>query len=204
MNNTEELVTSNIILQGEFDPVKFDKLFFVKNDVFNEQEFDDNSLFSKNVVRISTEDFIINISKKQIVISFRKRDIDRNKISKLILSFIIENKFSIAFNQKWFKVIEDINSVTKQKFYPLHSNYLNEYFNVEDAAFGYYASKNIDDGRFRIDIKPATLKSIVGDNELNVMSFDFSYYFEVIRHDFNANNKLDLLDNESENLMKNF
>ena len=38
MKKTEELVSSNIALQGEFDPVKFDKLFFIKNDVFAEAD----------------------------------------------------------------------------------------------------------------------------------------------------------------------
>ena len=42
MKKTEELVSSNIALQGEFDPVKFDKLFFIKNDVFAEEDFEEN------------------------------------------------------------------------------------------------------------------------------------------------------------------
>ena len=68
MKKTEELVSSNIILQGEFEPMKFDKLFFIKNDVFLEEDFEENSLFSKNAVSISTKEFLINITKKQIVI----------------------------------------------------------------------------------------------------------------------------------------
>ncbi len=136
MKNTEERVSSNDILQGEFEPIKYDKLFFIKNHVFLEDDFEDNSMFSKNAARISTKDFVLNISKKQINIIFKSNNIDQSKVSKIVESINKENRIEIFFNQKWFKTIDDISEITRSHFYPTNSDFLNEYFNAEDSAFG--------------------------------------------------------------------
>ena len=205
MKKTEELVSSNIALQGEFDPVKFDKLFFIKNDVFAEEDFEENSLFSKNAVSISTKEFLINITKKQIVIILKNNIVNIEKISKIITT--LKNNYyflMISFNQKWFKLNENINELTRTNFYPSKSSYLNEYFKNEDSAFGYYASKNLDNGRFKVDIKPITLVSVVEKKELDVLSFDFSFHLDKINDTFNPNQSLIKLGEESEKLIKSF
>ncbi len=69
---------------------------------------------------------------------------------------------------------------------------------------GYYASKKIDGGRFKIDIKPAVLKSLIGEDNLNILSFDFSYYFENVDDKFDTSSNLEILHRESESIIKNF
>ena len=204
MKKTEELVSSNIALQGEFDPVKFDKLFFIKNDVFAEEDFEENSLFSKNAVRISTKDFLINISKKQLIIILKNNATNVDKISKIMTTLRNHYSFMISFNQKWFKSDDNVTELTKKKFYPSNSEYLNEYFNTEDSAFGYYASKNLDYGRFKVDIKPITLLSVVEKSELTVLSFDFTFYIEKLKEEFDPKEILITLKEESEKIITKF
>lgn len=204
MKKTEELVSSNIALQGEFDPVKFDKLFFIKNNVFDEEDFEENSLFSKNAVRISTKDFLINISKKQLIIILKNNVTNIDEISKIITTLKNYNNFTISFNQKWFKLDDNITELTKKKFFPSNSEFINEYFKTEDSAFGYYASKNLNDGRFKADIKPITLLSVVEKNELTVLSFDFSFYFEKFGDEFDPKEILLNLKEESEKIITKF
>lgn len=204
MDTREDLVSSSIVLQGVFDPVKFDKLYFIKNNIFNEGDFEENSLFSQNVVRISTKDLIINVSKKQISLIFKNNQIDKDKIATIISKLKIDYNFTITFLQKWFKSYDQISIITREKFFPSNSKFLNEYFNEDNSAFGYYASKDIDKGRFKIDIKPTVLKSLIGKDDLNVLCFDFNFYFKNIDDEFNAIEKIDLISKESENIIKNF
>ena len=81
-------------------------------------------------MRISTKDFLINISKKQLIIILKNNATNVDKISKIITTLRNHYSFMISFNQKWFKSDDNVTELTKKKFYPSNSEYLNEYFNT--------------------------------------------------------------------------
>ncbi|MCD8443185.1 hypothetical protein LNI88_11320 [Tenacibaculum dicentrarchi] len=176
----KKFIESNIVLLGNFKPTVFDKLFFIKNNLISEEDFSESSVFTPKFSRIESSDLIIIIESNKIVLVSRTNKSDLLK--SISLNIINENSTSlniIGFNFKWFILLEEIPKYTKSKFFSPTNESLNNHFNDDNTAYGYYISSDFKNSRMKLDIKPNILKEINNDKEQNILSFDFNFHIEI-------------------------
>lgn len=184
----KEFIESNIVILGEFQPAKFDKLFFVKNNLIAEEDFLDGTIITSSLVKITTKKLIINIVQNQIIL------VNKSKTQSILLKQISENIISesnstitaVGFNFKWFLFMDDVKSHTKSKFYSTSNTVLNKHFDSTDTAYGFYVSKDFLNSRMKLDVKPKSLKEINSANSRMILSFDFNFHID------NSSNKDDI------------
>lgn len=188
----KEFIQSSIVILGDFNPVNYDKLFFIKNDLISEEEFLESSIFTPKFSRINTNNLVINIELNKVII-FNSTDVE-NKLLKNTAKKIIEVPNSkvniIGFNFRWFLLIDDIYNFTKKHFYLQDNNILNKHFNSKNTAYGYYISDDILDSRLKLEIKPSILQEVRTNKSQNILSFDFNFHIEKVQ-DNTIENSLD-------------
>jgi len=174
----QEFLESNIVLLGKFSPSKYDKLFFIKNELIKEEKFSEKSIFTPEFSNIITDKLLINVRSNQLLIVNRLDG--KIKKSNKIAKIIFENNSEIdavGFNFKYFIFSDnEIKEHTKKVFYPINSEILNKTFDTKDSAFGYYASKKFLNSRMKLDIKPVLVRNIKDDVSLKTLSFDFNFH----------------------------
>lgn len=174
-------IEKNIVILGNFKPSKYDKLFFIKNDLIKEVDFLENSLFMTEISIIETINFGINVTQQQIVISAKNPTIVNNiqSIASAIIKDDSNSINAIGYNFKWFIFVEsELNELTKKLFYTTNNNVINKYFNTDDTVYGYYVSKDYDYSRLKLDIKPILVQKIDTSEKSKVLNFDFNFHIE--------------------------
>jgi len=175
------LIEKNIVILGAFKPTKFDKLFFIKNNLANENDFTEKSIFISDFSLIDTNEYAVNITHNSIVINTKNENIN-NTIQK-IASFIILNSdtniTAIGYNLKWFLFLQrEISDITKELFFANNNTTINKFFNSIDTAYGYYVSRDYEYSRLKLDIKPSLIQKIDTNEKLKVLNFDFNFHIE--------------------------
>ena len=179
-----DLKIKNIVLVGSFNPSAFDKLFFVKNNIFKEEEILPNSIFSFDGVQLITNDFNIVIVLNQLIISSQHPDKKDDKINDVLLKIVlvssIKNITASGINFHWTIVCEEkesIEEITKSNFYNENNKLLSTFFNTQDSKYGIYASKNINLARMRFDVKP--IKALENSTHKHALNFSFNFHYDV-------------------------
>jgi len=175
------LIARNIVAVGTFIPSKFDKFFFIKNNVFKENELED-SIFSEHFIQIRTDTVIILISSSNL--SITSKDLEDPKHADFVLEKIIENSdihcTAIGINFDYFMYMGNnkLEEVSKKYFYQKNT-LVDSFFNVEDAAFGFYVSKDFKQARLKLDIKPQLVYDTFESKQKNVLSFEFNFHSDL-------------------------
>ncbi len=174
-------IEKNIVILGNFKPSKYDKLFFIKNDLIKEVDFLENSMFMTEISIIETNNFVINVTQQQIVISAKNPN-EETTIQNIASAIIIDDNnyiTAIGYNFKWFMFIDnDLNNFTKKLFYTPTNTVINKHFNTDDTMYGYYVSKDYEYSRLKLDIKPLLVHQVDTNVKRNVLNFDFNFHIE--------------------------
>jgi hypothetical protein len=175
------LIEKNIVILGAFKPTKFDKLFFIKNNLANGNDFTEKSIFISDFSLVDTNEFTVNITPNSIVINTKNENINNN-IQK-IASFIILNNdtniTAIGYNLKWSLFLQkDLNEITKELFFANNNNTINKFFSTNNTAYGYYVSRDYEYSRLKLDIKPSLIQKIDTNEKIKVLIFDFNFHIE--------------------------
>lgn len=180
-----ELNTRNFVLVGFFKAMLFDKLFFIKNGIFTEDELENYNYDSLMGVSISFKNLNLTISNQTIIITdFEpKGDSDNFKAfcSKFLKSISNQTINVFGINLHWFisaNSSEELDGFEKRNFYSENINLLKSKFNVDDAKYGVYASKNFKDSRLKLDVKPMSVQTPNDPSPFNVINFQFNLHFE--------------------------
>lgn len=204
----KEFIGSNIVVLGHFNPTDYDKLFFIKNNFFSEDEFlNDSSVLLQNISKIYTKDMEILITKNQVLFSSKSGDYT---VAFQFISLVQrQQKMSLVLNLKWLLIENEdrknIIKLTKKKFYPIASNIINEEFNEDSSAFGYYASKDFCEGRFIMNINPVSVSSLPDDEEFLALSFEFNYNIDDLSTSKSSiQDVFEAMQSKSENIVSNF
>ena len=188
MNKIDSSITnSNIVLSGSFDVTKLDRLFFIKNKIVNEDELNSKSLQGSNF-EVSSKQIKFIITPKQIVVSFlNKENIpDLIKISTRVINLISENNTVIAMGVNFYWVVEvkdGLKKYSRDLFANTSNPMFEKFLKNESVAIGTNVTMDIEDGKFRLDIKPQNLVNIKTDEKLEGLYFIFNYHFDVTNKD---------------------
>lgn len=180
-----------VILAKSFNPSVFNQYWLIKNEILSEGDFDNSSIFTKDIAQISTESFNLFILPDQLALTFKAENeifVIENILEKCIrlLPHIPFTAIGINFIYYIPKVINGKNS--SRRLFFNSTNYLDKEFDVDDANFGLYLSKNYLNSRLKLDIKT----SLIGDN--NAVDTE-----EKIAYSFNFHK--DLKDNTLEDIL---
>lgn len=167
-------INKNIVLIGDFKPVSFDKLSFIKSGFLAEEDFLDSSIFLPDLTIIDTPSFIIEINSDRFSLNFKLVDI---KIDFEKFKSLLSNSKIIAFGFN-FKRAVFLNQLSDtKKFFYFEKNVLNNFFDSDNTAYGYYISKDYEDSRLKLDIKPVQLQKVNENVVLNALDFSFNFHF---------------------------
>ena len=92
-------LNKNIVLIGEFKPSKFDKFYFIKNQLLNEDDFLEGSVFLPDIAVIDTGNYLIEVNHNRFSINFKIVD-SKIDFEKLILVLRDSNVRAFGFNFK--------------------------------------------------------------------------------------------------------
>ena len=181
------LKQKNIVLVGVFNPSKFEKYFFIKNNLFNEEDILPESQFHSQLTQVLTVKYNILILSNQIIVTFLEKESADLEINDFLKSFLTKIEIHdinlMGFNFDYAIEFENTvltNAFSRQSFSNSNSDLYTKFFNSEDAAFGAYMSKDFKDSRLKLDIKPAKVQEIGKDQiPKNVILFSFNLNFEI-------------------------
>ncbi len=176
------LKVRNIVLVGVFSPQQFDKYFFIKNNILNEEEIIAGSSFGGLGVQVITEKFNIVIGLGQII--FTSVNPEDSQILYNVASLLVKSSTihcsAMGLNLHWYMSGFESPANTSQKlFYSKEIALYSNFFKQDDANFGAYASKDFKDARLKLDIKPKTIEDVLNSKVENIISFEFNFHFDV-------------------------
>ncbi|AWG25596.1 hypothetical protein [Flavobacterium kingsejongi] len=101
----------------------------------------------------------------------------------LVLHEIIKNSIvncsAIGVNYNYYMFLDDrLLEISKRHFYQ-DSKLVNNFFNSDDVAFGFYVSKDYKQSRLKLDIKPFIVASLNDNISRNVLAFDFNFHSDL-------------------------
>ncbi|KQB43457.1 hypothetical protein RCH33_559 [Flavobacterium daejeonense] len=174
------LKVQDIVLIGLFNSSKFDRYTFIKNNIFKEDEILNSSIFLPDFVRIETSKCNLIINQNQLILS--SKDILSNELS-VILSSILNigdelNLKASGLNFRYFIEQpfnnEELDKFINQYFYNPNNPIQMDFNDNRDASFGFYSSKDFENLRLKLDVKPVTIDS-GNDNNRNIQ-FEFNFH----------------------------
>jgi hypothetical protein len=172
----------NIVLAGGFNPSMFDKLFFVKNKIFTEEEIKPDSIITVMGVRVMCEKYSVEINPLQIITFSNSIECKKDNIIQVVISIInaanLNNITAIGMNFTYITDdVQSLEDLTRGYFYTDQIKLFADFFNEKDAMFGVYTSKNFKDARLKLDVKPNIIKE--GNELKNKMVLTFNCHFDV-------------------------
>ena len=127
------LTVKNIVLIGEFQPSKFDKYYFLKNNIFEESEISDESVFSSDYTVVVARGFKLTIVQNQIVLTEYEpkfEDTMADLMSKIVsTSSFIGSGFGI--NLHWYIFSGDNTNLLVKKYFYNEKSELNNFLTVD-------------------------------------------------------------------------
>ncbi|QOW09922.1 hypothetical protein Q73A0000_05875 [Kaistella flava (ex Peng et al. 2021)] len=168
------LIDKNIVVAGEFKPSAYDKLYFIKNEILEEEDFLEDSIFLPDNSIVSTENFNIDIKFNRIIISFKKKLNSEELKLDSFLSHLSATLF--GFNFKWLLIVDDFLEFSKANFF-FEQNKLNHFFPESESSYGYSISSTFENSKVRLRINPIELVAKDGTNTKEALEFNFNYHF---------------------------
>ncbi|GAA4137922.1 hypothetical protein GCM10022216_14480 [Sphingobacterium kyonggiense] len=169
------ILNNNIVILGNFKPATFDKLFMIKSGLVEDGEFLDESIFSPDYALIVTEKLLFEIEKNKVSLNFKDDKLikEGEKITKIFKNSDIK---AFGFNFKRALILDDFNQY--KKFFYFENNVLNKHFDGNETTYGYYVSKDFEDYRLSLNIKPLKLQKIEEEEEeMDALDFNFNFHF---------------------------
>lgn len=182
--NQELKISNLIILANVFNPSALNQHWLISKGIIAEGDFLPQSFFAPNVVKIDTLEFNFLLLPDNFQIQFNSPDKTQAILNSVILP-IIEKIGDVpilaaGFNLNWFVSETDKNSseLSRELFFNSNANILNN-FNTSDAKFGIYASKDFNNCRLKMDVKPLNYKTADNPDFIEVIQFALNYHLDL-------------------------
>jgi len=180
------LTVKNIVLIGEFQPSKFDKYYFLKNNIFDENEISDESIFNSDFTIVVARGFNLTILTNQIVLTENEPKV-QSSITDLMSKIVSSSNFvgsGFGINIHWYLFSGEKTSELAKKYFYNDKSEINTFFNDGSVSYGSYLSKDFKNSRLKLDIKPATVVRIDSKSEQKIISFAFNFHTDLVNENF--------------------
>lgn len=201
------LTVRNLVIVGDFIPSKFDKYYFLKNNIFNEEDILEQSVFVGEFCQLLTNKYSLLILPNQLVFNelIPQKDDALGKIMEQIASTSEFAASALGYNLHWYIHADNTKEIAKKYFYNENSALIKNFFDTADSNYGCYVSKDFGKARLKLDIKPNILKHPVTGEE-NILVFAFNFHYDLNEVNFKVEilsilKELNSYNNEAEKIM---
>ena len=183
MATKQKLLSQNVVIvTQDVSTTMFNQYWFIHNGIFSPEEILADSIFVPGLTNLSTQECNLIITPNQFQFNVKSEDSTTSckciterlmRIVEKVSGAGIQMK-AIGLNFIW-KIFEENIGVplfSKRLFY-LPSSHLHQVFDVKDARFGTYVSKNFLQSRLKLDIKPVISDGTGEPNEFILAAFNF-------------------------------
>jgi len=179
------LVDSNVVVvANQFNPSVFSQLWLTKHGLATEEEVGgEDCAFTNVFAQVITPRFALVVAPNLLQLMVRPGVEDQQKLVEEKIGKVVEllphTPFSaVGLNFRYHAKPEkaDVHSLTRGLFFVEHSP-LHRAFDMPDAMFGGYLSKNVLGCRLRLDVKPvfAPLEEGSPPEDLLLLGFNFHH-----------------------------
>ncbi|MBN2295611.1 MAG: hypothetical protein JXM70_24485 [Pirellulales bacterium] len=180
-----ELVLSNVVIAArQFNPSVIGQLWLVRNGLLGEDDFLQGCYFTDMAVQIKSREFDLMVVPPQCQFSPRvAQDQEQNLLVEkvgTIAKLLSHTPYqAIGLNFTWHLIPEDtdVHTISREWFYkedgPLHRE-----FDIENARYGAYMSKDAWGGRLKLDVKPVSIDR--EGEKYEIIQFAFNFHRDVV------------------------
>ena len=196
---TTYLVNQSIVLVGIFNPLFFDRYFFIKNQIVVEENINEYTFSVAELSQLMTTHFQLVVHPNQIMITpseiQNKLKVGIDQVAIKLVDTLPESKITASgINFVWFIDVDeaDLNSSTKELFFSENNLIQKKYFDGDDCHFGFYSSKNIKNCRLKLDVKPVT------NDRKHSIQYQFNFHRDYSNPDGNNSEIISVIKNYSD------
>lgn len=181
------LIDSNVVVvANQFNPSVFSQLWLTKHGLATEEEVGGEECAFTNVfAQVITPRYALVVTPNHLQLMVRpgaekQQELVAEKISKIVELLPHTPFTAIGLNFRYHARPEkcDVHSLTRGLFFvgesPLHKA-----FDVADARFGGYLSKNVLGSRLRLEVKPVIAPFEEGSKPEDLLLLGFNFHHEL-------------------------
>ena len=191
-----ELVGYNsIVVAHQFNPSVVGQLWLVRNGILDEADFEPGCAFTDVAVHVNAKDFNLLIVLQQCqftphVAAESAGGLVTDKVGTIVRCLPHTPYRAVGLNFTWHLAPEqwDVPSISRKLFFVDERSPYTD-FDVEDARFGAYMSKDALGGRLRLNIQPINTKA--ENQDVERIQFAFNLHRDVARDDNPAKSWID-------------
>ncbi|MFW6114526.1 MAG: hypothetical protein ACOC7K_02180 [bacterium] len=185
-----KLATANAVIAAQnFNPSIVSQIWLVDNGIVSRNEFRQGCVFTDMLAHVRSQRFELLVSPERLQLTPK---VDRNRQKEVVVEILGQMVellphtpfFAAGVNLTWHVAPEpDINSYTKSLFFKSDSA-LFRAFDVDDAQFGGFLSKDVLGCRLKLDVKP--IVAVVADNphtKTQKLQLAFNFHLDLDRTD---------------------
>lgn len=179
-----EFANANVVIAARhLNPSVFNQLWLVDNEIVARDEFTSGCVFSEMIVNVHTNRFRLFVSPEQLQFVPAKFDEDTATLLQQVLVRIVQGVphtpyTAVGLNFVWLAADDQLGDLSRSLFFR-PSQPLYEAFNVEDARFGCYLSRELLGGRLKLEIKPATVRKDDDEFPTERLQFSFNLHYDI-------------------------
>jgi hypothetical protein len=180
----ELVTTSAVIVAQHFNPSVASQIWLVDQGLVSKEEFEPGCLFTDNVVQVCSRRFNLLVMADQVQLVPRVSESDQGQLIAKTLNLLVKTLphtpfRALGLNFVWHLVPDDgnVQALTRRLFY-VENRPLYREFDVKDAHYGAYLSKDQFGFRLRLDAKPLTVNQQVTAPEIRLQVL-FNYHAEL-------------------------
>ncbi|MHB8902178.1 MAG: hypothetical protein ACYC6Y_25755 [Thermoguttaceae bacterium] len=180
-----KLVGSNaVVVAHQFNPSVVSQLWLVRNGILQEDDFLPGCVFTDVAVQIVSREFSLTVAPQQCqftpnVSADQAHALVSDRLGTLVRRLPHTPYNAVGLNFIWHLIPDnaDVSAVSRDLFFRAGRPPFSD-FDVEDARFGAYMSKQAMDGRLRLDVRPVRFSEQEREEQEGIQ-FAFNFHRDV-------------------------
>ena len=176
-----------VIVAHRFNPSIITQLWLVKNNILQEDEFEEGCIVTPVLSQIRSRKFQLVVVQEQLQFApIDKISTDTHfvssKVGKIVRTLPQTPYSAVGMNFVWHidPKPDSVENFSRSIFYS-EGKPLYRVFDTIDARFGAYMSKNILGCRLKLDVKPVTVT--INNQRNEQMQFAFNFHLDLLEDD---------------------
>lgn len=184
-----ELTSGNVVITAEqFNPSIVSQIWLAKNGLVKEDEFGEGCIFAGTLSQVRTRDFDLLVIPQRAqfethVESERQQQVICERLGLLVQRLPETPYRALGFNLVWQLVPKELSveAVSRHLFF-VPASPVHRFFDVADARFGSYLSKDTLGFRLKLNALPVTIESPMQERKLAIV-LNFNFHFDLPEQD---------------------
>jgi hypothetical protein len=181
-----ELVGSNVVIVAQhFNPSVASQLWLVRTGLVAEEDFEPGCIFTEGLVQVCSRRFVLLVTPEQLQLVPKVPEDEQGELIAQTVGTLVHTLphtpfRAVGINFIWHLVPDDgdVCSLTRELFF-IPDRPLFRDFDVADANFGGYLSKDLFGFRLKLDVKPIMTPQLQETPPEHRMQCLFNYHADL-------------------------